>query len=89
MLSALEAIKSSFVTQSSNSDSQAWKTMHQELGTDRAMIEDSLKPYADPLRHGSWEEGGNFTPLEQINMLKLTRDVLSKYMDYRTPQTSQ
>lgn len=86
---AIEAIKSSFVTQSSNSDSQAWKTMHKELGTDRAMIEDSLKPYADPLRHGSREESGNFTPLEQTNMLKLTRDVLSKYMDYRTPQTSQ
>ena len=63
--------------------------MHKELGTDRDMIEVSLKQYADPPRHGSWEESGTLTPLEKTNMLELTRDVLCKYMDNRTPQTSQ
>src|SRR5262249_27372249 len=45
----IEAIKSAF---GPGEDSQLWLSMHASLGTRREEIEDVVKVFADPVRHG-------------------------------------
>ena len=56
--------------------------MHLALGTDQATIENRIKQYADPKRHGNWKEEKKITIKEHREMLKLTREILIKYIDH-------
>jgi hypothetical protein len=79
---AIEAIKSAF---GPGSDAEQWARMHAALGTSRTSIEDDVKAFADPIRHGVWS---NFRPtnaLQRLAMVKVTRDVLHRYLRYRQP----
>ena len=56
--------------------------MHSALGTDKATIEKTVKNYADPVRHGTWDDAKKMNRLQRWEMQSLTRDILVKYMDY-------
>lgn len=76
---SIEAIKSSF---SARFKSNAWATMHASLGTDRSTIQSTVKDFADPVRHGNWVGAIPSNSLQRWNMLKLTRDILFKYLEH-------
>ena len=76
---AIEAIKSTF---ENDTESNQWNAMHLALGTDQATIENRIKQYADPKRHGNWKEEKKITIKEHREMLKLTREILIKYIDH-------
>jgi hypothetical protein len=62
-----------------------WESMHAALHTDRQEIEKRIQWYAAPVRHGNWI---NTKPAEgrvRWEMLSLTRDVLTAYLDYAKP----
>jgi hypothetical protein len=48
---AIEAIKSAF---GPGNEAEQWACMHATLGTSRTSIDDDVKAYADPIRHGDW-----------------------------------
>ena len=61
--------------------------MHSTLGTDRTVITNTVKQYADTVRHGNWIRAKPTTKMERWRMLCLARDILVKYMDYAEPTT--
>jgi hypothetical protein len=75
---AIEGIKSAFVAMTGN---DRWEDMHAALGTDRASIEETVKQYADPVRHGNWIDLKPTDSLIRSKMLVLTRDILMRYLD--------
>jgi hypothetical protein len=79
---AIEGIKSAFV---SKTGIDRWDDMHSTLGTDRTAITNTVKLYADAVRHGNWVNAKPTNKVERWNMLCLTRDILAKYMDYTEP----
>ena len=79
---AIEGIKSSFVFKSGV---DRWDEMHAALGTDRECITATVKEYADAVRHGNWVRAKPTTGFERWKMLSLTREILTKYLDYAEP----
>lgn len=79
---AIEGIKSAFVFKTGR---DRWDDMHTALGTNRDTITTTIKDYADPLRHGNWVNARPTNKDERWRMLLLTRDVLTKYLDYAEP----
>ena len=59
--------------------------MHLALGTDRNAIDNVVKRYATPMRHGNWAEAETKPLLlsNHFQMLRLTQDILVKYMNYQ------
>ena len=60
----------------------SWQSMHDTLGTDRQQIEETIKAFADPIRHGNWITVRPTSGAQRYAMLTLTRDILAKYLDY-------
>lgn len=83
---AIEAIKSAF---QGKAESDQWNAMHAALGTDRNTIENKVKQYADPTRHGNWMNEKLPTAKQRWEMLSLARDILVKYMEYAEPPSQQ
>jgi hypothetical protein len=81
---AVEGIKSAFVFKTGI---DRWDDMHSTLGTDRTAITNTVKVYADAVRHGNWVNAKPTNKVERWNMLSLTRDILAKYMNYAEPGT--
>jgi hypothetical protein len=79
---AIEGIKAAFAFETGN---DAWAPMHAALGTDQSSIEQKIKTYADPLRHGNWAEAKPTDSSVRWKMLSLTKDILSRYLDYAKP----
>jgi hypothetical protein len=79
---AIESIKSAFVSQTGI---DSWDAMHAALGTDRATIENRVKNFADPVRHGNWIRAPSTTSATRLDMLSCTREVLAKYLDHAKP----
>lgn len=79
---AIEGIKSAFVFRSGH---DRWDEMHAALGTDRETIDNTVKQYADAVRHGNWVNARPTNKYERWKMLSLTRDVVAKYLDYAEP----
>ena len=75
---SIESIKSSFPGET---DSDRWNAMHLGLGTDKNMIEKTVKQYADSPRHGNWAAAKPVTLSDHNQMLRFTRDILVKYMN--------
>jgi hypothetical protein len=75
---SIESIKSACAFKA-NVDS--WQPMHDALGTDRELIDRTVKHFADPVRHGNWAELPTTTGAQRYAMLELTRDILLSYMD--------
>ncbi|MCE9603313.1 MAG: hypothetical protein K8U03_00245 [Planctomycetia bacterium] len=76
---AIEGIKSAFGQQT---DKENWLAMHAALGTDKATIEQIVKGFADPIRHGNWLNAAHTNSAERNAMLQLTRGILYKFLDY-------
>lgn len=81
---AVEGIKSSFVFKSGK---DRWDEMHDALGTDRQSIDEAIKTYADPVRHGNWINVKYTDSNIRWKMLVLTRDILLKYLEYASSST--
>ena len=81
---AIEGIKSAFEFKT---ETDGWDEMHSKLGTERTVIGDTVKQYADAARHDNWEKMKRTTTKERWRMLCLTRDILVKHMDYAEPAT--
>lgn len=73
---AIESIKGAF---------DGWEPMHFALHTERKSIEEHIKAYADPIRHGNWAAAKQTDRYIRWQMLCLTRDILAKYLDYAKP----
>jgi hypothetical protein len=76
---AIEGIKASFVYKTGH---DRWSDMHRALGTDQNKITTTIKTHADPARHGNWININPTSSHDRWEMLKLTRDILIKYLDY-------
>ncbi len=76
---AIESIKSAFAY---NTGKDGWETMHNALGTNKEVIENNLKKYADPIRHGNWIATQVTNKDDRWEMLFLTRNLLVKFIDY-------
>jgi hypothetical protein len=61
--------------------------MHAALGTDKIMIDNTVKQFADPIRHGNWGAARQTDSRERWQMLLLTRNILLKYLDHELPAT--
>ena len=76
---SIEAIRSAF---QGETDLDQWKAMHSALGTDRNTIDNMVKQYADPMRHGNWSKAMPITLQKHHEMLRLTQNILAKYMNH-------
>jgi hypothetical protein len=74
---AIEAIKSAFDLRG---EPGGWAAMHSSLGTTREQIENVVKAFADPVRHGNWFSMQPTTSAERNAMLVLTREILARYV---------
>ncbi|MFA5901766.1 MAG: hypothetical protein WC829_21935 [Hyphomicrobium sp.] len=74
---AIESIKSACAF---TAKIDSWQPMHDALGTSRDEIEQIVKKFADPVRHGNWIELPPTTGVERYTMLKLTRNILLSYI---------
>ena len=81
---AIEGIKSSFVFKNGK---DRWDEMHNALGTDRQSIDETIKIYADPIRHGNWSNVKYTDSATRWKMLVLTRHILLKYLEYASSNT--
>ena len=81
---AIEGIKSAFEFKTGT---DGWDEMHSTLGTEHTVIKNTVKQYADAVRHADWKKMKLTTGMERWRMLWLTRDILVKYMDYAEPAT--
>lgn len=81
---AIEGIKSAFVFKTGV---DRWDDMHSALGTDRHAITNTVKNYADAVRHGDWVNAKTTNKHERWAMLSLTREILLKYMEHAEPAT--
>ena len=79
---AIEAIRSSFRDGNENKNAE-WARMHACLHTRREMIDEIIKPFADSVRHGDWEEPKLTTQQQRDRMVLLTRGILEAYRAYR------
>jgi hypothetical protein len=79
---AIEAIKSAFVFRTGR---DRWDDMHAALQTDRSIIDDQIKGFADPIRHGNWGAARPTTAAQRNAMLVLTRDILYRYLEHVRP----
>lgn len=79
---AVESIMSDFAFEASVEN--GWRLMHAALGTQKSQIEDVIKCYADPIRHGNWITARATTHEIRWKMLSLTRDILEKFMSYKS-----
>ncbi|SRR6266498_1207029 len=79
---AIEALKSGFAFRGA---ADGWTAMHAALGTDRDTIENTVKRYADPIRHGNWIAAASTTSATRNAMLVLTRQILEGYMNHVRP----
>lgn len=79
---AVESIKSSFVLKTGH---DRWDEMHAALLTDRESITDTIKTYADPVRHGNWVKAKPTDKFIRWRMLTMTRDILMKYLNTEQP----
>ena len=80
---AIESLRSSF---EAPSESESWVAMHAALGTTRELIQDKVKAFADPIRHGNWASAPPVTSRDRLEMLRITRDILHKYLEHRRLQ---
>jgi hypothetical protein len=80
---AIEAIKSAFEAKIGG---EGWQAMHTTLGTSGDAITSVVKTFADPVRHGNWLDAKPTDSKTRWEMLKLTRDVLTKYIDHSRPE---
>ena len=76
---AIEGIKSAFEFKTGT---DGWDEMHLTLETEHTVIKNTVKQYADAVRHGNWIRAKPTTKMDRWRMLCLTRDILVKYMDY-------
>jgi hypothetical protein len=76
---SIESIKSACAFKA-NVDS--WQPMHDALGTNRKSIDQTVKNFAAPVRHGNWAELPTTTGAQRYAMLELTRNILLSYMDH-------
>jgi hypothetical protein len=81
---AIESLKSAFVFKTGK---DCWQPIHEALGTDRAMIDNTIKTFADPIRHGNWINAKLTDASTRWKMLLLTRDILLKYLEHELPTT--
>jgi len=81
---SIESIKSAFVFETGK---ERWADMHAALGTDREIIDSTVKNYADPIRHGNWVKVKETNSATRWKMLLLTRNILLKYLDHKIPRT--
>ena len=81
---AIESIRSSFGPETKDG---GWQAMHETLGTNKEMIDCTVKDYADPIRHGNWTNAKVTTLQIRWDMLSLTRKILSSYLDSKRPST--
>jgi hypothetical protein len=79
---AIESIKSAFAFRTGQ---DRWDDMHAALQTDRKTIEDRVKDFADPIRHGNWAAIKPTSAAERNVMLVLTRDILYRYLEHVQP----
>jgi hypothetical protein len=79
---SIEAVKAAC---SMRAGDESWKPMHDALGTDRDVITAAVKNFADPVRHGNWSNAPTTNAVQRFEMLRVTRDVLVKYLDYARP----
>lgn len=77
---AIEAIQSSFAFHENKKN--GWATMHSTLGTTREGINNTIKNYADPVRHGNWAEAKPTTEKIRAEMLLTTRNLLNSYLNH-------
>ena len=80
----VESLKSAFAFKTGK---DSWQPLHEALGTDRASIDNTIKVYADPVRHGNWINAKSTDVLTRWKMLLLTRDILLKYLEHEQPST--
>jgi hypothetical protein len=59
--------------------------MHEALGTNKEIIDRTVKDYADPIRHGNWINAKATTSQMRWDMLSLTRKILLSYLDLKRP----
>ena len=81
---AIESIKSAFEFKSGKT---GWDQMHAALGTDRRTIDTTVKKFADPVRHGNWVNAQPTNGEMRWQMLILTKDILTKYLDLEYPES--
>lgn len=67
---------------SNDAKSSKWELMHRVLGTQRDEIDQIVKDFATPVRHGDWQTQKPSTSVQRLNMLRLTRDVLVRYAKF-------
>ncbi len=79
---AIESIKAAFVLRTGI---DRWDEMHIALDTNRNTITSTIKQYADPIRHGNWINAMPTDKFIRWQMLKLTREILAKYLDQEEP----
>lgn len=79
---AIEAVKSAF---GPGTDAECWSRMHDALGTNREDIDTFVKDFADPVRHGNWAGLPQTSSQQRLEMLRITRDVLLRYLKYEPP----
>ncbi len=77
---AIEAIKSSFDPKQGG---KSWSKMHLVLGTSEDEIRRIVQDFAAPVRHGNWSGTHTTTSAQRYAMLKLTRDILAKFVTYQ------
>jgi len=79
---AVESVMSDFAFDANVEN--GWKLMHAALGTQKSQIEHLIKSYADPIRHGNWVTARETTHEIRWKMLSLTREILEKFMNYKS-----
>ena len=70
-----------------NNDRKNWAALHSALGTTPEPIYTLIKDFADPVRHGGWTTMKQPTEQDRLEMLKLTKDFLTRYIHFK--QTGQ
>lgn len=78
----VESLKSAFAFKTGK---DTWQSLHDALGTERAIIDNTIKAYADPVRHGNWVNAKPTDGPTRWKMLLLTRDILLKYLEHEQP----
>jgi hypothetical protein len=80
---AIESIQSGFAFKSGKT---RWDDMHLAFGTQKELIETTVKQYADPVRHGNWATAKGTTGAQRWDMLILTKIMLVKYLEFAEPE---
>ena len=79
---AIESLKNAFVLKSGQ---DRWDEMHTALGTDRESLTETIKQYADPVRHGNWTNTIPTDKYIRYRILDKTRAILLRYVDIEQP----